>query len=129
MPTPLTVAYFTMEIGLKSSIPTFAGGLGVLAADIMRSCADLKVNAACMTVGWQYGYLRQKLHDDGTQEYADMTWDPAKELMQLPQQVSVNIEGHDVQIGVRVLELKSEGHTVPVYFLDTNLEENRPEDR
>jgi glycogen phosphorylase len=50
MPKSLKVAYFTMEIGLKASIPTFAGGLGVLAADLMRSAADIGLHAACMTM-------------------------------------------------------------------------------
>ncbi len=127
--SPLQVAYFTMEIGLSSQIPTFAGGLGMLAADIMRSCRDLGVKAACMTVCWQYGYLRQTLKADGTQDYAEVQWNPAEHLERLPETVTVQVEGRTVHVGCWMLELTSGGHSVPVYFLDTNLPENAFSDR
>ncbi|MDD5623304.1 MAG: alpha-glucan family phosphorylase [Candidatus Peribacteraceae bacterium] len=129
MPSPLTVAYFTMEVGLKSSMPTFAGGLGILAADLMRSCADLGVKAACMTVCWQHGYLRQTIHHDGSQSYDDMHWNPEEHLKKLPQTVTIFVEGRPVTIGVWVYELAGAKNMVPIYFLDTNLPENKPEDR
>lgn len=131
MSKPLHVAYFTMEIGLKASIPTFAGGLGVLAADLMRSAADVGLDAACVTMCWQFGYLRQKLRGDGTQEYGNVTWDPEKELHLLPARVRVKIEGRDVTVAARVLELQGgdSAHVVPILFLDTNLPENLPDDR
>ncbi len=125
----LSVAYFTMEIGLSAKIPTFAGGLGVLAADLMRSATDLGVNAACVTMCWKFGYLHQELRSDGTQEYKNVEWDPEKELKLLPKRVVIEIEKRPVAMAARVLELKSGDHIVPVYFLDTNLPENRPEDR
>jgi alpha-glucan phosphorylase-like protein len=125
----LRVAYFTMEVGFKSSIPTFAGGLGILASDLMRSATDLGVAAACMTVCWQHGYLKQGIAFDGTQTYEELSWNPEAELTRLPQKVTVTIENRPVTIGVWLLELRSGQHTVPVYFLDTNLPENRPEDR
>jgi len=123
-PTSLKVAYFTMEIGLQSDIPTYAGGLGMLAADIMRSCADMSVSAACITIGWQHGYMRQKIRLDGTQDYEDITWDPSKYMKRLTEKVSVTIEGRSIAIGGWVYALKG----VPIIFLDTNLEENTPED-
>lgn len=126
---PLTVAYFTMEIALGREIPTFAGGLGVLAADIMRSCGDLKVPAAFMTVCWKYGYLKQKIDLDGTQHYEEIQWDPMKYMRKVEEKVTVKIEGRDVTVGAWVFELINGDHIVPVYFLDTNLEENTPEDR
>lgn len=126
----LTVAYFTMEIGLSRDIPTFAGGLGVLAADIMRSVADLSVSGACMTMRWQHGYLQQKINADGTQAYSQTEWEPEKFLKRLPNKITVHLENHDVQVGVWVLELKGRsGHIVPVYFLDTDLPENSDADR
>ncbi len=129
MPSPLTVAYFTMEIGLTSDMPTFAGGLGVLAADILRSCADRKVAAAGMTMCWQHGYLRQHLRADGTQEYEGLSWKPEQFLKKLPQTVSVTIEGRSVAVGAWVLEMRGADHIVPVYYLDTNLPQNAPADR
>ncbi|HRH92932.1 MAG TPA: alpha-glucan family phosphorylase [Candidatus Peribacteria bacterium] len=125
----LTVGYFTMEIGFSRHIPTFAGGLGVLAADIMRSATDLGVKAACMTMCWQHGYMKQSINHDGSQQYSEMDWNPSEVLKKLPETVEVTIEGRQVKVGVWVLELQSRGHTVPVYFLDTNLPENQPWDR
>ncbi|MDB4978529.1 MAG: alpha-glucan phosphorylase [Candidatus Peribacteria bacterium] len=129
MTQPLTVAYFTMEIGFKSSIPTYAGGLGILAADIMRSCRDMDVNAACVTVAWQFGYFHQELHANGTQEYSQTKWNPADELTPLTERVTVEVEGKTVTIGGWKLDMKHGEHTVPVIFLDTNLPENSPEHR
>ncbi len=132
--TSLRVAYFTMEIAPKVGIPTFAGGLGVLAGDIMRSCADLGVNAACMTMAWQFGYLKQSLNSDGSQNYADVTWNFEEHLTKLPHRVTVMLEGREVHVGVWELMLPSQSqapgsHSVPIYFLDTNLPENSAEDR
>jgi len=127
MPTPLTVAYFSMEIGLKSAIPTFAGGLGILTADLMQSCADLGVKAACVTGCWKHGYLKQTLNPDGSQRYAEIEWDPSAYLERLSQRVTVTIDGSLVHIGAWKLDLKGQKGSVPVIFLDTNLPENSPE--
>ncbi len=129
MKKPLTVAYFTMEIGLSGDIPTYAGGLGMLAADIMRSATDMKVPAACMTVCWQHGYMRQTIAADGTQKYEESTWDPKDKMTLLPERITVTVEGREVSVAAWEYPLKSGKHTVPVYFLDTNLPENTPADR
>jgi starch phosphorylase len=125
----LTVAYFTMEIGLQSHMPTYAGGLGMLAGDLMRSCADLQVQAACMTVGWKHGYLRQKIHPDGSQEYEQFSWNKEEFLTRLPEVVTVQVQGREVRVGCWKLDLQSGGHSVPIYFLDADLPGNTPEDR
>ncbi|MFA6523552.1 MAG: alpha-glucan family phosphorylase [Candidatus Peribacteraceae bacterium] len=129
MSTSLTVAYFSMEIGLESGIPTFAGGLGVLAGDLMRSAADLGVSAACITGCWRFGYLQQSLNPDGTQNYLQVPWDPRKKLEKLAQKITVKVEGRDVRVGCWKLSLSGRKSSVPIYFLDTNLPENRMEDR
>lgn len=130
MQRPLDVAYFSMEIGLSERLPTFAGGLGMLAADLMRSCADLGTAAACVTVRWQHGYQRQTLNGDGTVRHEEASWDPVAEgLTPLPEHVIVHIEGRAVHVGAWTLELKGDKGVVPVYFLDTDLPVNRPEDR
>ncbi len=129
MSKSLQVAYFSMEIGLTGRIPTFAGGLGVLAADLMRSATDLGVSGACVTMCWQYGYLHQEIAQDGSQKYMNVTWDPTTELKLLPERVTVEICKKPVTVGVRMLELRSSGHAIPIYFLDTNVPENTQEDR
>jgi YHS domain-containing protein len=55
------IAYFSMEIGIKSEIPTYSGGLGVLAGDTIRSSADLKIPLVAVTLVNRKGYLRQKI--------------------------------------------------------------------
>ena len=125
----LTVAYFTMEIGLESQMPTYAGGLGMLAADLMRASTDLGLNAACMTIGWEHGYLRQHMHEDGTQDYEQISWNKEDYLKKLEQEITVTIEGREVHVACWQYTLESGENTVPVYFLDTNLESNAPEDR
>jgi len=118
-----------MEIALGKEIPTYAGGLGVLAADIMRSCTDMKVPAVCMTICWRHGYMKQKINLDGSQEYEDISWKPEKFMKRTPKTVTVNIEGRDVVVGGWIFELEHDDHKIPIYFLDTDLEENNPEDR
>lgn len=125
----LDVAYFTMEIGLESAIPTYAGGLGMLAADLMRSAADLGLNAMCVTGCWQYGYLHQQLQSDGSQFYEEVQWDPAKKLQKLKETVRVNIEGHDVVVGGWKLDLKGDCGTIPILFLTTNVADNSADDQ
>lgn len=127
--TPLTVAYFTMEIGLTADIPTYAGGLGMLAADLMMSAADMGVKAACMTVRWRHGYMHQTIRQDGSQSYEEMNWKPEKHMSLLPNKVTIQLEGRIVTVGVWALSIKGNGHEVPVFFLDTDLPENSQGDR
>lgn len=126
---PLKTAYFSMEIGLKNSIPTFAGGLGILAADLMRSCADMQVSVACVTMCWKHGYTHQEVAADGSQAFSEVSWNPEDELKRLDTTVEVQIEGRTVTVGAWSYLLKSGKHAVPVYFLDTDLEQNDPRDR
>lgn len=128
-PSFRTVSYFSMEIGLKSSIPTYAGGLGILAGDILKSAADLGVPIAGMTLLYRKGYFRQ-VFEDCVQTERPVEWEPEKELTLLSNEVTVMIETRVVKVRVWVYEIKGEtGFIVPVYFLDTDVEGNTPEDR
>lgn len=130
MPHSLDVAYFSMEIGLSERLPTFAGGLGMLAADLMRSCADVGVDAACVTMRWRHGYQAQSLQADGTVKHEEYEWDPAAEgLSPLKEHVVVHVEGRAVHVGAWMLPIEGAKGVVPVYFLDTDLPVNAPEDR
>jgi starch phosphorylase len=124
------IAYFSMEIGIKSEIPTYSGGLGVLAGDTIRSSADLKIPFVAVTLVSKKGYLRQKITENGAQiEYPD-EWDPSKFMNLLPTNVKVRIQGRDVSINVWFYEQQSlTGGIVPVLFLDTDVEGNDPEDK
>ncbi|MEK7563720.1 MAG: alpha-glucan family phosphorylase, partial [Patescibacteria group bacterium] len=134
--SPLTVAYFTMEIGLESRMPTFAGGLGMLAADIMRSAADTGVKGVCVSMCWQHGYMRQTIHSNGTQKYEPVSWNPSQFLRKADERITVQCEGRVVQVGAWIYDLRKSQNpeiknqtAVPIIFLDTDLPENAPEDR
>lgn len=125
-----TVAYFSMEIGIKAAIPTYSGGLGVLAGDILKSDADLGVPIVGITLLYHKGYFNQHLDGNGYQQESPVTWQPDRELRLLPNQISVGIEGREVKVRAWVLELVGiSGYPVPIYFLDTDFEPNSPGDR
>ncbi|PMQ01119.1 MAG: alpha-glucan phosphorylase [Dictyoglomus sp. NZ13-RE01] len=124
------IAYFSMEIALISEIPTYSGGLGVLAGDTVRTAADLNIPFVAVTLISRKGYFKQIIEEDGTQKELPYEWNPEQYLTSLPIQVSVKIEGRDVYIKPWVYYWKSyTGSIVPVIFLDTNLQENSLEDR
>ncbi|MGQ9920161.1 MAG: alpha-glucan family phosphorylase [Desulfobacca sp.] len=125
-----TVAYFSMEIGLQPEIPTYSGGLGVLAGDTLRSAADLGVPMVGVTLLHRRGYMRQHLDPQGNQSESPEVWNPEDVLEPLPPRVSIVIEDRQVQIrSWRYLVRGVNGHTVPVFFLDTALSENSPYDQ
>jgi starch phosphorylase len=124
------VAYFSMEIGMKSDMPTYSGGLGVLAGDVIRSSTDLRMPLAAVTLVSKKGYLKQKITPDGWQIEYPEEWDPAAFMKLLPETVTVKIAGREVRIGVWVYEQESlTGGTIPVFFLTTDVEGNAQEDR
>jgi starch phosphorylase len=124
------VAYFSMEIGVNTDMPTYSGGLGVLAGDVIRSSADLRIPLVAVTLVSKKGYLKQKITPDGWQIEYPEEWDPSKFMKLLPETVTVKIAGRDVRIGVWVYEQESlTGGTIPVFFLTTDVEGNAQEDR
>lgn len=119
------VAYFTMEIALDSGMPTYCGGLGVLAGDTIRSFTDLGVPAVGVTLLYRKGYCRQKLDENGNQKDLPDEWKPQNFLKLLPPKVSVKVSGRRVKVRAWQKEVKgAKGFPVPVIFLDTNLKEN-----
>lgn len=123
------IAYFTMEIGLTDEIPTFSGGLGILAADAVRSAADLGIPFMAVTLLNHKGYFRQKLTKNGKQiEYPEI-WNHKKYLKPLPVRAEVKIRGRRVFIQPWLYEVRSKNGRVPIIFLDTDLKENILKDR
>jgi starch phosphorylase len=124
------VAYFSMEIGAKSDMPTYSGGLGVLAGDVIRSSADLRIPLVAVTLVSRKGYLKQKITPDGTQLNYPEEWEPSKFMRLLPATVPVRIGGRDVKVGAWVFDQESlTGGVVPVLFLTTDVEGNAQDDR
>ena len=124
------IAYFSMEVGVESSMPTYAGGLGILAGDAIRSAADMKVPMVAVTLLYRKGYFRQRLDASGCQSEEPSEWKIEDFLRELPQRVGVKLEGREVRIRAWEYRVKGiSGFTVPVYFLDTDLRENTESDR
>ncbi len=124
------IAYFTMEIGINSNIPTYSGGLGVLAGDTIKSGADLELPMVAVTLLTRKGFFRQELDEKGRQIEHPYIWDPATYMTRLSRQVSVEIEGRAVAVQAWHYVVKSlTGGKVSVFFLDTEVEGNAPEDR
>jgi len=124
------IAYFSMEIGINSNIPTYSGGLGVLAGDTIKSGADLELPMVAVTLLTRKGFFRQELDEKGRQIEHPYVWDPATFMTRLSRQVSVEIEGRQVAVQAWHYVVKSfTGGKVSVFFLDTEVEGNTPEDR
>lgn len=120
-----TIAYFSLEIGLESSIPTYSGGLGVLAGDTIRAAADLGLPLVAVTLLYRKGYFRQQLDADGQQTELPVAWNPDDVLEEMPQRAFVPIDGRDVMLRAYRLWIDGcTGHRVPVYLLDTDLDKN-----
>ncbi len=119
-----------MEIGLKDEIPTYSGGLGVLAGDTVRSSADLKLPLVAVTLVSKKGYFRQEITADGRQIEHPSEWNPSKFMTLLPAEVKVQIQNRDVKVKAWLYKVQSiTGGEAPVLFLDTDVEGNIPEDR
>jgi starch phosphorylase len=124
------IAYFSMEIGLKNEIPTYSGGLGVLAGDTIKTGADLKLPMVAVTLLSKKGYFKQELDENGRQTELPFSWDPSEYMTLLPVKITVQIEGRNVLVQVWQYNVKSLTRgNVPVFFLDTDVEGNAPEDR
>lgn len=124
------IAYFSMEIGLNTTMATYSGGLGVLAGDTIKSAADLKLPMVAVTLVSRKGYFHQMLDQRGRQTEEPEEWNPSLFMVPLTEKATVEIEGRDVYIQAWLYEVKSlTGGNVPVFFLDTDLPENAPEDR
>lgn len=119
-----------MEIALDPAMPTYSGGLGVLAGDILRSAADLGLPMVGVTLLYRKGYFHQHLDPWGSQSETPASWSPEEILEPLPPRVSLEIEGRQVQVRAwRYVVRGLAGHSLPVYFLDTALAENSPQDQ
>lgn len=124
------VAYFSMEIGLDPAMPTYAGGLGVLAGDTIRSAADLEIPMVAVTLLHRRGYFYQRLDEQGWQHEDPVAWPINDFCKPVSQRVTVDIEDRRVHVAAWQFLMRGEsGGELPVYLLDTDLPENQPWDR
>jgi len=130
LPKTGAIAYFSMDVAADSAIPTYSGGLGVLAGDMLRSAADLEISMVAVSLLHRKGYFDQRLDSRGNQLESPSKWSPENHLTRLAPRVSVLLEGREVRIGAWQYRFVGiTGHTVPLLFLDTDLEENDAADR
>ena len=119
-----------MEIGLVNEIPTYSGGLGVLAGDTIKSSADLKLPLVAVTLLSKRGYFRQEITEEGKQIEHPVEWEPSKIMELLPTETKVQIQKREVSIKAWLYNVQSlTGGVVPILFLDTDVEGNLPEDK
>jgi starch phosphorylase len=124
------VAYFSMEVAVGSSMPTYSGGLGVLAGDTLKSCADLRVPVVGMTLLFRKGYFDQKFDQWGGQQEGPVEWNPAHFLQLLPEMAQVEIEQRTVRVRAWQYNIVGlSGYVVPLILLDTDVEGNADNDR
>lgn len=124
------IAIFSMEIGIDERIPTYSGGLGILTGDTIKSCADLNVPVVGVTLLSEKGYFYQKIDENGNQIELPINFSVADFLTLLPSKTSVKIENRTVNIRIWYYPVKGiSGYIIPVFYLDTNLEENSEWDR
>ncbi|MFT4343868.1 MAG: alpha-glucan family phosphorylase [Candidatus Woesearchaeota archaeon] len=124
------IAYFTMEVGISHTIPTYSGGLGILAGDTLKSFADLSLPVVGVTLLNEKGYFYQRIDGDGNQIEDPVKWSVCDFMVPLPNEVIVNIEDRKVKVRAWKHIIKGlDGYNNPVIFLDTNCEGNSDYDR
>lgn len=125
------VAYFCAEFGLHNSVPIYSGGLGVLAGDHCKAASDLGLPLVGVGLLYTKGYFDQRIRPDGWQEDSEQAFDqgltplvPVLNGRGEPSLATVRIFGRDVHVGAWRMSVGG----VPVYLLDTDLEQNDPAD-
>ena len=125
-----TIAYFSMEIALSKSLPTYSGGLGMLAGDTLRSAADTGAPMVAVSLAHRCGYFRQHLDGSGQQTESDVPWLPEAMLPSAGTTITISLQGRDVTIRAWRFDVVGvTGHILPVFLLDTDVEGNDPWDR
>ena len=124
------IAYFTMEIAIRAEMHTYSGGLGILAGDTARSCAELEIPVVFVTLLSRAGYFRQEIDADGRQSELPDWWQVERWCTPLHAMVAIEIEGRPVWVRPWLnTHTSPHGHRVPVLLLDTDLEQNQTGDR
>jgi starch phosphorylase len=126
------VAYFSAEFGLHECLPIYAGGLGILAGDHLKSASDLGIPIVGIGLMYQKGYFRQYLNIDGWQQEAyvendafNMPAELVRKSSSRPLTISVEYPGRSVQAQIWSISVGR----LKLYLLDTNIPANSPADR
>ncbi len=122
------IAYFVMECAVDSRIPTYSGGLGILAGDTLQSFADLEVPAVCITLLWKNGFTNQKLSNDGTQLDSVQEWDVERYMQPTNIKIKMPLGDKDITITAYKYTIESTkgDNEIDAYFLTPDVPENDP---
>jgi starch phosphorylase len=124
------VAYFSMEIALENAMPSYSGGLGVLAGDTIRAAADLRLPMVAVSLLYRKGFFTQRLAEDGSQSEDPVEWRVEDFLTEEPARATVPLENRRVELRCwRYSAMGVRGFDVPIYFLDADLPSNSEADR
>jgi glycogen phosphorylase len=119
-----------MEIALSPALPTYSGGLGMLAGDTLRSAADTSAPMLAVSLAHRRGYFRQHLDSVGQQTESDVPWSPETTLPAADEVVTITMQGREVHIRAWRFDVVGvTGHIIPVFLLDTDIDGNDPWDR
>jgi len=127
-----SVAYFSMEFGIHPCLKIYSGGLGILAGDYLKEASDSNINITGVGLLYRFGYFKQKLGPKGEQ----LTIYEAEEFSRIPispvtdsggKQLVISLIWPGRKVGIRVWEAKI--GKVSLFLLDTDFEDNTPEDR
>lgn len=122
-----SIAYISMEIGIDSNIPTYSGGLGVLAGDTVRSAADLEIPMVGICLCYSIGYFYQLFNERGEQKEKEIDWSFFYEFDRVEQPITIKIEDKDVKVSAWLHKsIGRSGHILPIYLLTTDVEGNEP---
>jgi starch phosphorylase len=125
------IAYFSAEFGFHESVPNYSGGLGILSGDHCKSASDLDLNFTAVTLLYRHGYFKQQINKEGFQEAVSLNQNfhhlPLREAKvdDQPLYVTVGILGRTVTAKVWELQIGR----ITLYLLDTDIQQNGPEDR
>jgi len=124
------IAYFSMEFALAKALPTYSGGLGMLAGDALRSAADTGVSLVAVSLVHRRGYFEQHLDASGQQTETDVVWSPETTLPSADQKITITMQGREITLQAWRFDVVGHtGHVIPVFLLDADVEGNDPWDR
>ena len=128
--TDREIAYFSMEIALSKQLPTYSGGLGMLAGDSLRSAADTGVSMVAVSLVHRRGYFEQHLDAGGQQTESDVLWSPETTLPSANRTVTIRMQGREITLRAWRFDVVGvTGHVIPVFLLDSDVDGNDPWDR
>ena len=119
------VAYISMEIGMDSNIPTYSGGLGVLAGDTVRSAADLEIPMVGICLCYSSGYFFQLFNEHGEQKEKEIEWSFFYEFEKVEKPITIKVENKEAKISAWLYRVIGQsGHVLPIYLLTTDVDGN-----